>query len=126
MNDHTAGKNIYDIQDRSFAFSVRIVNLCKALHKTPEVGHLITNQLLAAGTSVGANLEEARAGQSGPDFIHKNAIALKEARESRYWLRLIRATAELRSQEMKELTELSAEAEELAKIIGKIIVNTRA
>jgi four helix bundle protein len=52
----------------------------------------VISQLLRAGTSVGANLEEARAGQSTADFIHKNAVSLKEARETHYWLKLILAT----------------------------------
>ena len=125
MDNQGTGGKIYDIRDRSFAFSVRIVNLCKILHKNAEVGHLVTNQLLAAGTSVGANLEEARAGQSSRDFLHKNSIALKEARESRYWLRLIKATADFTPSVLQEVTELADEAQELANIIGKIIVNTR-
>jgi four helix bundle protein len=125
MDEQLAGNKIFDIRERSFAFSVRIVNLCKLLHKCGDVGHLITNQLLDAGTSVGANLEEAKAGQSSRDFVHKNAIALKEARETKYWLRLIKATSELNSAVLTEITDLAAEADEIAKIIGKIIVNTK-
>ncbi len=83
---------IKDIRERAFAFAVRIVKLCQYLEKDTKVSRTLITQLLKAGTSVGANLEEAQAGQSKPDFISKNAIALKEARESKYWLRLISAT----------------------------------
>ena len=67
------------ITDRCFAFAVRIVKLCKFLERHSDTSRTLINQLLDAGTSVGANLEEAVAGQSKADFIHKNAIALKEA-----------------------------------------------
>src|SRR6185503_5506701 len=83
-----------DIKDRAFDFAVRIVKLCKFLENHSDVSKSVCNQLLAASTSVGANLEEAVAGQSTADFIHKNAISLKEARESNYWLRLILATSD--------------------------------
>jgi four helix bundle protein len=65
-----------DIRDRAFQFSVRIVKLCKYLEKSTDVSRSVISQLLRAGTSVGANLEEAKAGQSTADFIHKNAVAL--------------------------------------------------
>ena len=87
----TESKKIFDIRERAFAFAVRIVKLCKFLEKNSDVSKSVLNQLLDAGTSVGANLEESVAGQSKADFVHKNSIALKEARESNYWLRLILA-----------------------------------
>ena len=83
-------------------------------------------QLLDAGTSVGANLEEAKAVQSKADFIHKNAISLKEARESNYWLRLILATETLKPNVLVGIQELEQESLELAKIIGKIIVSAKS
>ncbi len=73
-----------DIRDRAFQFAVRIVKLCKYLEKNSDVSRNVISQLFSAGTSVGANLEEAKAGQSTADFVHKNAVALKEARESNY------------------------------------------
>jgi len=90
-NDKTVAK-ITDIRERAFAFAVRIVKLCQYLEKKTNVSRTLVTQLLKAGTSVGANLEEAQVGQSKPDFIGKNSIAIKEARESKYWLRLISAT----------------------------------
>ena len=83
----------------------------------------MSKQLLRAGTSIGANLEEARAGQSRADFINKNAIALKEARETLYWLRLLTA-ADLVSE--PRVAELRSEAEELTRILAAIIVSAKS
>lgn len=75
------------IQEKSFDFSISVIQLYKLLIDEKEF--LISKQLLKSGTSIGANVEEAIAGQSRKDFISKMAIASKEARETRYWLRLI-------------------------------------
>lgn len=116
---------IADIRERAFAFAVRIVRLCKFLEKNSSVGKNLIGQLLDAGTSVGANLEEAKAAQSTADFIHKNSISLKEARESNYWLRLILATEGFDNKVKKGIEDLENESLELAKIIGKIITSTK-
>ena len=79
-------------------------------------------QLLKAGTSVGANVEEAQAGQSRADFISKYAIALKEARETRYWLRLI-SEAELIDE--NAVGALIRESGELSRILGSITSRAR-
>jgi four helix bundle protein len=78
-----------EIAERSFAFAVRIVRLCRELDAKPGVSRTLAKQLLRSGTSVGANLEEAKAGQSRADFRAKVSISLKEARETHYWLRLL-------------------------------------
>jgi len=78
-----------DICERTFAFAVRIVKLCRYLERQSWVDRQLVIQLLKAGTSIGANVEEAQAGQSRADFTSKNSIALKEARETIYWLRLL-------------------------------------
>ena len=114
-----------DILERTFEFSVRIVRLCKYLEKSARVSRNLVLQLLDSGTSVGANLEEAKAAQSRADFIHKNSIALKEARESNYWLRLILATEHLDPEARTGVENLKDEALEIARIIGKIIVVTK-
>jgi four helix bundle protein len=75
---------------------------------------------------VGANLEEAEAGQSKRDFVHKNAIALKEARESAYWLRLIAASHELDPAIRKGIEELADETMQIANIVAKIMINTKS
>ncbi|HKX84332.1 MAG TPA: four helix bundle protein, partial [Pyrinomonadaceae bacterium] len=104
---------------------VRIVKLCQFLEKNRLASKSVINQLLDSGTSVGANLEEAQGGQSTADFIHKNAISLKESRESNYWLRLILATSPLDDKTQSGVNELVTESLEISKIIGKIIVNTK-
>ena len=118
-------QKIADIRERAFAFAVRVVKLCRYLEKSSNVAKSVVNQLLDAGTSVGANLEEAQAGQTKPDFIHKNTISLKEARESNYWLRIILATSNFDENVKTGIEELRDESLEIAKIIAKIIVNTK-
>ncbi|MEO7540005.1 MAG: four helix bundle protein [Pyrinomonadaceae bacterium] len=117
--------NFKDIRERSFEFAVRIVKLCKYLEKHSDVSRNVILQLLDAGTSIGANLEEAKAGQSTADFIHKNAIALKEAREAHYWLCLILETENFELSVKDGIESLRDEALEIAKIIGKIIVTSK-
>ena len=125
--ENSDGKNekIFDIRERAFAFAVRIVKLCKFLEKKSDVSKSVINQLLDAGTSVGANLEESVAGQSKADFIHKNSISLKEARESNYWLRLILETTKFEGTITKGIEELAKESLEIANIIGAIIIRTK-
>lgn len=122
MSTRHADKPV-DIRERAFAFAVRVIRLCQHLDESPGVCRTISKQLLRSGTSIGANLEEARAGQSKADFINKNAIALKEARETFYWLRLLTAT-NLVSE--SRVAELRAEAEELTRILAAIIVSSKS
>ncbi|MDQ3799594.1 MAG: four helix bundle protein [Acidobacteriota bacterium] len=119
------GKEFLDIRERAFAFAVRIIRLCQFLEKHSNVSKTLIHQLLNAGTSVGANLEEAQSGQGKPDFIHQNAIALKEARETNYWLRLIPATADLDEKITIGIDELITESAEIKKVIGSIIVSAK-
>jgi four helix bundle protein len=111
-----------DIRNRTFDFAVRIVKLCRCLDEKPGTSRTVSSQLLRSATSIGANIEEAQAGQSKADFISKNAIALKEARETHYWLRLL-AASELVPEERLEL--LLAEADEIMRVIGAIIVSAK-
>jgi four helix bundle protein len=111
-----------DIRERTFEFALRIIKLCNELNKRPGVCRDISRQLLKAGTSVGANTEEAQAAQSKPDFISKNSIALKEARETHYWLRLLIAAKVLPAE---RLTRLRDEAEEIKRILGSIVVSAK-
>jgi four helix bundle protein len=75
------------IQEMTFNFSLQIINLYKLL--TDQREFVISKQLLRSATSIGANVEEANAAQTKRDFISKMSIASKEARETRYWLRLL-------------------------------------
>ena len=76
------------IQKKSYDFALTIIALYRNLVKGNEF--VLSKQLLRSGTSIGANVEEAQAGQSRADFISKMSIASKEARETCYWLRLLR------------------------------------
>lgn len=75
------------IRKKTFEFGLNIVHLCRKLSHNKEF--ILSRQLLRSGTSVGANVEEADVAQSKKDFIAKMSIALKEARETQYWLRLL-------------------------------------
>ena len=75
------------IQTKSFEFSLSIISLYKLLQNERE--YIVSKQLLRSATSIGANIEEAIGGQSKKDFLAKVSISLKEARETRYWLRLL-------------------------------------
>ena len=98
-----------DLRVRSFQFTVDIVTFCGAtLHRDPVLRRLLF-QLVDAAGSVGANLEESGAGQSKPDFIAKQCIALKEAHESRFWLRVIAASFPAVSQHTAPLTQEASE-----------------
>jgi four helix bundle protein len=76
------------LSEKSFTFALRVVSLYKHL-TTEHKEYVMAKQVLSSGTSVGANIEEAKHGQSKVDFVHKLSIAQKEASETRYWLRLL-------------------------------------
>ena len=105
------------ISERTFNFAVRIVKLCSFLDETPGVSRTLSQQLLKAGTSIGANTTEAKSGQSRKDFLNKLEIALKEARETKYWLRLLVASEIVREPRLKPLLD---ETEEIIKILVSI------
>jgi four helix bundle protein len=111
-----------DIVRRTFEFAVRIVRLCRYLEKKSGVPKNMIWQLAAAGTSVGANVEEGQAAQSKPDFITKYSIAQKEARESAYFLRVFIASGLL---SVKQASALVDEANQLAAILASSIVTAR-
>jgi four helix bundle protein len=111
-----------DIYDRTFDFACRIVRLHRAAVRSATARPLL-NQVLRSGTGIGANLEEAEAGQSKADFIAKTRIALKEARETVYWLRLIGATEIVKAALIEPLTQ---EARELVAILTTIVRNASA
>ena len=116
---------IKDIRERAFAFTVRVVKPCRYLEKNSNVSKTVGNQLSKAGTSVGAKLEEAQAGLSKPNLRSKNAIALKEAGKSKYWLRLISATYNFDEKTGRGIIELTEEASEISKIVASIIVSAK-
>jgi four helix bundle protein len=102
------------LPDRTFAFACDIVRFCRTLSVTPGVHRLVASQLLRSGTSVGANVAEAKAAFTRRDFANRYALVLRESRETQYWLRLIEAT-ELA--DPKTTAPLLAEATELVAIL---------
>ena len=111
-----------DIMERTFQFAVRIVNLSDVLARRSRAGEKLSSQVIRSGTSIGANVEEAQAAESRADFIHKYKIALKEARETKYWLRLVVGAGLIAE---KSVAALRIEADEISRIIAQIIINTR-
>jgi four helix bundle protein len=110
-----------DIKERSFEFAVRIIKFVQKLPRN-HAGYKIGGQLLEAGTSVGANVEEATGGFSKKDFTYKMGVALKEARESNYWLRLIKVSELAKGDELDSLLK---ESEELRKILTSIVKTSK-
>lgn len=109
----------YNIDKKSEDFAVRIVNLYKYLTLSVVTKEfVISKQLLRSGTSIGANIAESKYAQSTADFISKYRIALKEANESEYWLRLLLRTDYITEQEYKSIIK---DCDELIKILVTII-----
>ena len=115
------GGGKFDIQDRTFEFAVRVVRLVDRLPRTVasvEIGR----QVVRSATSVRSNMEEADAAEAKQDFIHKMSVAHKEARETRYWLRVIQAALLEADDEVQVLIQ---ESDELVRILYTIIKNAR-
>lgn len=109
------------IQIKSYAIALRIVGLYKFLVEDKKE-YILSKQLLRSGTSIGANVEEAVGGQSRKDFISKLSVAYKEARETRYWVRLLNDTRYIE----KNLAEsILFDCDEICKIIGKIQITIK-
>jgi four helix bundle protein len=111
--------NVYDkdniVLNKSFDFALEIIELYKILKSKNEF--VISKQLLRSGTSIGANVEEANAAQSKKDFATKMSIASKEARETRYWLRLLNKTKLVEYDYKNYLNKI----DELIRIITAIV-----
>ena len=108
-------KNV--IYDKSFAFSIRVVKLARYL-QSEHKEFTLSKQVLKSGTSIGANIAEAKNAQSKADFASKINIALKETSETIYWLRLLEATDYLNQ---KEASSLLSDCIELEKILVSIL-----
>jgi four helix bundle protein len=108
------------IKEKSYAFALQIIELYKLLISNNE--YVLSKQLLKSGTCIGANVEEALAGQSRADFLSKMSIASKEARETHYWLRLIRDSEILDGNAVEGIL---TEAEEISKMLTSIVKTTK-
>lgn len=107
------------IQEKSFQFALDVVKLYSKLRDKQEF--VLSKQLLRSGTSIGANVEEAISGQSRKDFISKLSIATKEARETRYWLRLLQESGLVDIDFSKQLSRV----DELLRILTSIVMTTK-
>ena len=109
------------IQKKSFDFAVRAVNAYKYLIENKKE-FVLSKQFLRCATSIGANVEEAIGGQSESDFYSKLCIAYKEARETKYWIKLMNETEYFNKSETESLLK---DLEEILRIIGKIQVTIK-
>ena len=101
------------LKDKSYAFAIRIVNLCRYLYEERKE-FVLSKQLIRSGTSIGALIRESEFAQSKADFVSKMSIALKEANESDYWLNLLKDTGYLNE---KMFTSISNDCSELIKLL---------
>jgi four helix bundle protein len=109
------------LRDKSYKFALRIIEVYK--HLTSEQREFVlSKQVLRSGTSIAANIEEADGAQSEKDFLHKISIAYKEARETKYWLSLLKDSHYLNE---TNANELIIKVEELCKIMVAIIKTTK-
>ncbi len=109
------------IREKSFAFAVRIVRLCKMLGGERKAW-VLSKQLLRSGTAIGAMVREAEHAESRADFIHKMAIAQKETNETGYWLELLHETNYLNDREFKSIIK---DQVEIGKILASIILTSK-
>ena len=109
------------IENKSFEFAIRTVNLYKHLI-TEKKEYVMSKQLLKSGTSIGANVSEGEQGQSKADFHSKMCIALKESNETYYWLRLLFATEYLTE---KEYLSMEPDIKEIIALLTSICKTTQ-
>ena len=117
----TKAKRANPLLDKSYDFALAIVQFTRIL-QLEKKEYVLSKQLLRSGTAIGALSEEAQQAESKPDFIHKLAIANKEAHETHYWLRLIK-DSELENNQVDELIERS---EELKRLLVSIIKSSKS
>lgn len=110
------------IEQKSYNFAIRIVNLYKYLINSQKEFNL-SKQILRSGTSVGANVCEATRAQSKNDFIAKMSIALKESYETDYWLRLLKDTSYITEEEFKSIY---VDCQDISNILAKILITSRS
>jgi four helix bundle protein len=106
---------------KTFSFALRIIRLYEFL-RIKKSEFVLSKQILKSGTSIGANVEEAQGGQSKPDFISKSQIALKEAIETRYWLKLLHESGYITG-EMGE--SLLSDCNEIILILNSILITSK-
>lgn len=106
---------------KAFDFALSVIDLYKELIRQHE--YVLSKQLLRCGTSIGANLEEARSAQTRPDFLSKITISSKEARETRYWLRLLQSSSLADVDVSNHITQIDEIIRLLTAITKTIVTN---
>ena len=125
MQNETRGINIMEnssVEAKSFDFAVRIINLYRFLTREKKEFDL-SKQILRSGTSIGANVSEGEKGQSKADFYSKMSIALKEANETHYWLRLLSATGYISE---SQFSSLEKDVKEIVAMLTAICKTTQS
>ena len=120
MNGELRNKKPNVVKDKSFAFALRIVKMYKFLVENKEF--ILSKQLLRSGTAIGALVREAEHAESKADFIHKMAIAQKEANEAEYWIELLFQSDYL---DKSQYNSIVNDIKELAKILASIIISSK-
>ncbi|MDX1439988.1 MAG: four helix bundle protein [Rubricoccaceae bacterium] len=111
-----------EIGQRTHEFALRSINLYRHLDKKERAARRLADQFLRSATSIGANIQEAKAGESRRDFVHKYGIALKEARETLYWVKLFDAAEFVESERLDEFIK---EADEIVAVLTTIVRRIR-
>jgi len=111
------------ILDKSFDFALNIIELYKKMTEQKE--YILSKQILRSGTSIGANVEESTAAQSRKDFAHKMIIASKEARETRYWLRLLQKSQLVKIDFTTQLNDIEIIINIITAIVKTTQTNTK-
>ncbi|MGB5821229.1 MAG: four helix bundle protein [Saonia sp.] len=106
--------------DKTYSFALKIIAIYKDLNNEKEF--LLSKQILKSGTSIGANVNEAIAAVSKKDFVNKLGISLKEARETMYWLNLLKDSGYIDNEKFKNM---NAECDEIIRILSSIILTTK-
>jgi four helix bundle protein len=122
MDKTISGQKSRDIYERTFSFACRVVQLYQYLIKKKGGCEVIARQVLKSGTSIGANMQEAKNGMSKADFVCKCNIALKEARETNYWLSLLQKTGLVSE---RKIGSLLNESDQIVAILSTIVKKSR-
>ena len=122
MDNDDRIQRINVVEEKSYQFSIRIINLYKYLDENKKI-YAIAHQLLRSGTAIGALIKESAHAQSKADFLNKMNVSLKEANETMYWIRLLHSTHYLKD---NEFASIHKDCEEIVKLLASIVKTTKA
>ena len=122
QNTNLQTKKVYDLEERTFKFAESVINTVKNLKINPVNGRII-DQIVGSSSSVGANYSEANEAESKQDFIHKISICKKEAKETRYWLKILKVS---NPEISDQLIVMEKECQEFIFIFSSIIKTSKS